>query len=152
MGHLPGLLYGFCSHFQSSFNYLKFTLHRGIYHWRHIAFRNHCPGTDVYFDASTDWVSCTKVVNRSGTFITRKDQQSRRVKIAVVSLKHFGFIIKKKGRNLTKSYDRIPLTHRKFQKAKCQRKSTPPKLRLHNDCGPTWDGQLQYRQPTDWCG
>ena len=34
---------------------------------------------------------------------------------------------REKGRDLTKSYDSSPYTHRKYQKAKCYPK-TPPKL------------------------
>ena len=50
--------------------------------------------------------------------------------------------IKERGRDLTQSYDISPYTHRKFQKATWQHKKHQ-KLRLHNDCGSTYDGQLQ---------
>ena len=50
--------------------------------------------------------------------------------------------VREKGRDLTKSYDKSPYTHRKIQK---QRDNTKrhQKLRLHNDCRLTYDGQLE---------
>ena len=40
------------------------------------------------------------------------------------------------------------------EKSKKQRDNTktPPKYRLHNDCGPTLDGQLEEQQQPHWCG
>ena len=46
-------------------------------------------------------------------------------------------ILGEKRKDLTQSYDKSSYTHRKLQKAKWQYKKTPPKLRLHSDCGPT---------------
>ena len=49
---------------------------------------------------------------------------------------------REKGRVLTLSYDKSPHTHRLTKKQRDNTK-TPPKLRLHNDCGPTYDGQFE---------
>ena len=46
-------------------------------------------------------------------------------------------VIKRKGRDLTQSYDKNTYTHRKIQKATRQHKKRHQKLRLLNDCGPT---------------
>ena len=52
-------------------------------------------------------------------------------------------IMREKGRDLTQSYDKRPYTHRKIQKATWQHKKRHHKCRLHNDCRPTYDGQLE---------
>ena len=51
-------------------------------------------------------------------------------------------IVREKGRDLTQSYYKSPYSNRKIQRLRDNTK-TPPKLRLHNDCGPTKDGQLE---------
>ena len=51
-----------------------------------------------------------------------------------------GFFQVKKGRYLAQSYDKSPCTDRKIQKAQKRHQ----KLRLHNVCGPTYDGQLGF--------
>ena len=51
----------------------------------------------------------------------------------------------KKWRNRTQSYEKIPYIDRKLKKAMWQHKIAP-NIRLHNDCGPTKDGQLVWRQ------
>ena len=46
----------------------------------------------------------------------------------------------KKG-DLTQTYDKTLYTNRKFENQWTTQKRHQ-KLRLHNDCGPTYDGQL----------
>ena len=46
--------------------------------------------------------------------------------------------MREKGRDLTQSYDEHPNTNRKFNN-----QLRTHKLQLHNDCGPTQDGQLE---------
>ena len=45
-------------------------------------------------------------------------------------------LTREKGRDLTQSYDRNPSPTEKSKKQRHNTK-TPPKIRLHNDCGPT---------------
>ena len=52
---------------------------------------------------------------------------------------HIQNMVREKGRDLTQSYDTSP---EKCKKQRCNTK-TSPKLRLHNDCGPTYDGQVE---------
>ena len=51
--------------------------------------------------------------------------------------------MREKGKYLTQSYDKKPLHQQKIQKATWQHKTRDQKLRLHNDNGPTSDGQLE---------
>ena len=46
------------------------------------------------------------------------------------------YMNKRKKGDLTQSYDTTPLYQQKIRKPKYYTQ-TPPKLRLHNDCGPT---------------
>ena len=46
-------------------------------------------------------------------------------------------VAKKKGRDLTQSYDKSPYTSRIVKRAKCQHKQRHKKVRLHSGCGPT---------------
>ena len=48
-----------------------------------------------------------------------------------------------KGIDLTQSYDKSPYTNRNIKRAKWQHKQRHKKVRLHSDCGPTYDGQLE---------
>ena len=48
----------------------------------------------------------------------------------------------KKEGDLTQSYDKKPIPTEN-SKINGQHKKTHQKLRLHNDCGPTQDGQLE---------
>ena len=45
-------------------------------------------------------------------------------------------ILREKGRDLTQSYNKSPTPTEKSKKRRDNTK-TPPKLRLHDDCGPT---------------
>ena len=49
---------------------------------------------------------------------------------------------REKDRDLTQSYDERPYAKRKFNNQLITQKRHQ-KLRLHNDCGPTYDGQLE---------
>ena len=49
---------------------------------------------------------------------------------------------REKEGDLTQSYDKTPYTNRKFENQRITHKRHQ-KLRLHNDCGPTQDGQLE---------
>ena len=51
------------------------------------------------------------------------------------------WILGEKEGDLTQSYDKTPHTNRKFENQRTTHKRHQ-KLRLHNDCGPTYDGQL----------
>ena len=61
-----------------------------------------------------------------------------------------GTYMRKKGRFLNQSHDKSPYII-EIQKSRDNIK-TPQKLRLHNDCGPSKDRQLEYTLPSNWCG
>ena len=47
-------------------------------------------------------------------------------------------VLEKKGRYMTQSYDESPYTHRKKQKSNVTTQKRQQKLRLYNDCSPTY--------------
>ena len=49
----------------------------------------------------------------------------------------------KKGRDLTQSYDKKTLYHQNCQKGNMTTQRPHQKVRLHCDCGPTWDGKME---------
>ena len=55
-----------------------------------------------------------------------------------------------KGRDLTKSCDKSNYTQ-KTQKARRQHKNAT-RTSINNNCGPTKDGQLEWRQSSNWYG
>ena len=55
--------------------------------------------------------------------------------------------LEEQGRDLTCTKTKT-LTPQKTPKGKVK----THKLLLHNDCGPTWDDQLENRQQPNWCG
>ena len=56
---------------------------------------------------------------------------------------HKSTIGRKRKRSDSVLWQKPPYTHRKFQKVTWQHKKRHQKLQLHNDCGPTWDGQME---------